>query len=561
MPILAEVHRTRQRTVFSPWRTRSTFEAVLAVAAVVAVASRRRSRWRPAGIQPEHRQIRAPAFQASLPQVRCPMRRRRTRPPCASSEGVWIATGSMGTPRSGHAAVRLLDGRVLVVGGADGVENDTSAELYDPTSGTWSATGSMLKPRGWLRGDVAARRQGARGGRRRPGCGQPGHGCRAVRPGNRDLERDGSAGLGWLRYGHAAARRQRAREGRRRLRAVRPRQLGPGPPHGRGPNSATATRPSCCPMARCSWRAATSPATTRRTRPSCTTPTRGPGPRSQACTPSARTSRPSCCPMARCSWWGPVGPTRSPPSCTTRRPGPGQPPGTWPSRALSTRSITLLADGTVLGTGTVGSRSDSLRRAVRPGHRVLDHHRVHAPAARRCPGHAAARRHRPRGRWRHADAAELYVPAGVSPPAGLPAAPQPTDRQLTGAWIATGSMGTPRSGHTAVRLLDGRVLVAGGSNEGESDMTSAELYDPESGTWSADRKHAQALRAASRPRCSTMAGCSWATRTTTRAATTRTSARRCTTRTAGPGPPPEGWSSGRTMLHDPDASPRRQSAR
>jgi hypothetical protein len=58
--------------------------------------------------------------------------------------GAWIATGSMGTPRSDHNAVRLIDGRVLVVGGGDG--NDTSAELYDPVSGTWSTTGSMLQP-------------------------------------------------------------------------------------------------------------------------------------------------------------------------------------------------------------------------------------------------------------------------------------------------------------------------------------------------------------------------------------------------------------------------------
>ena len=60
--------------------------------------------------------------------------------------GAWIATGSMGTPRTDHTAIRLLDGRVLVVGGAVGVDNDTSAELYDPTDGTWSTTGSMLKP-------------------------------------------------------------------------------------------------------------------------------------------------------------------------------------------------------------------------------------------------------------------------------------------------------------------------------------------------------------------------------------------------------------------------------
>ena len=58
--------------------------------------------------------------------------------------GFWIATGSMGAPRSGHEAVRLLDGRVLVVGGVDGDETDTSAELYDPNSGTWTATGNML---------------------------------------------------------------------------------------------------------------------------------------------------------------------------------------------------------------------------------------------------------------------------------------------------------------------------------------------------------------------------------------------------------------------------------
>jgi len=79
--------------------------------------------------------------------------------------------------------------------------------------------------------------------------------------------------------------------------------------------------------------------------------------------------------------------------------------------------------------------------------------------------------------------------AGVVAPSSEPSATAPNPSAFprsTGAWIATGTMGTPRYGHTAVRLLDGRVLVAGGSGaNNEADLTSAELYDPESGTWSA----------------------------------------------------------------------------
>src|SRR5215470_6400542 len=51
----------------------------------------------------------------------------------------------------------------------------------------------------------------------------------------------------------------------------------------------------------------------------------------------------------------------------------------------------------------------------------------------------------------------------------------------TGTWSATGSMSVARFGHTATLLTDGRVLVAGGDNSG----TSAELYNPTTGTWSA----------------------------------------------------------------------------
>ena len=73
---------------------------------------------------------------------------RPTQSAVTSTQGVWIATGTMGTPRNGHTtAVRLQNGRVLVAGGSDD-ENDTSAELYDPNKGTWSATGNMVHPYG-----------------------------------------------------------------------------------------------------------------------------------------------------------------------------------------------------------------------------------------------------------------------------------------------------------------------------------------------------------------------------------------------------------------------------
>jgi hypothetical protein len=54
--------------------------------------------------------------------------------------GTWTATGPMVTPGWSFAAARLLDGRVLVVS-ADGTA--TSADLYDPGKGSWTATGSM----------------------------------------------------------------------------------------------------------------------------------------------------------------------------------------------------------------------------------------------------------------------------------------------------------------------------------------------------------------------------------------------------------------------------------
>lgn len=62
--------------------------------------------------------------------------------------GTWTATGAMATSRSGHTATLLPDGKVLVAGGHQGgaPRGSPSSELYDPISGAWTPTGNMITP-------------------------------------------------------------------------------------------------------------------------------------------------------------------------------------------------------------------------------------------------------------------------------------------------------------------------------------------------------------------------------------------------------------------------------
>src|SRR5690349_10154949 len=65
------------------------------------------------------------------------------------ASGTFSLTGNMTTGRSYHTATVLFDGRVLITGGDDGnYEGITSAELYDPATGTFSAAGHMSEARG-----------------------------------------------------------------------------------------------------------------------------------------------------------------------------------------------------------------------------------------------------------------------------------------------------------------------------------------------------------------------------------------------------------------------------
>jgi len=60
------------------------------------------------------------------------------------ASGTFSVAGSMHVPRSGHSATLLADGRVLIEGGDNSGFPPFTAELYDPVTKTFSTTGSPL---------------------------------------------------------------------------------------------------------------------------------------------------------------------------------------------------------------------------------------------------------------------------------------------------------------------------------------------------------------------------------------------------------------------------------
>lgn len=68
-----------------------------------------------------------------------------------ADKATWVAASSMAVPRFKHAAVRLVGGEVLVVGGTSTEPSDdralASAEIYNPVADTWRTVGSMATGR------------------------------------------------------------------------------------------------------------------------------------------------------------------------------------------------------------------------------------------------------------------------------------------------------------------------------------------------------------------------------------------------------------------------------
>jgi hypothetical protein len=63
----------------------------------------------------------------------------------------WVPTGNLDWAREGHIATLLHDGTVLVHGGqlrgTDSTTTLSTAELFDPGTGTWALTGSSIYQR------------------------------------------------------------------------------------------------------------------------------------------------------------------------------------------------------------------------------------------------------------------------------------------------------------------------------------------------------------------------------------------------------------------------------
>ena len=55
----------------------------------------------------------------------------------------WTSTGNLNSAREQHTATLLPNGRVLVAGGVNNFGILNSTELYDPATGTWSGTGNL----------------------------------------------------------------------------------------------------------------------------------------------------------------------------------------------------------------------------------------------------------------------------------------------------------------------------------------------------------------------------------------------------------------------------------
>ncbi len=150
-------------------------------------------------------------------------------------------------------------------------------------------------------------------------------------------------------------------------------------------------------------------------------------------------------------------------------------PDIWPRYS---HTATLLIDGTVLVTGGFDTASAS----------VLAQAELFAPTG----ASVVATSPLTTPRYLHsatllANGGNVLVVGGIDAMGNILASAELYD-PVAGTWTPTGSLAVPRFGHIAKLMTSGpnmgKVLVMGGRNASNPTLSSAELYDPGTGTWS-----------------------------------------------------------------------------
>ena len=60
---------------------------------------------------------------------------------------VWTMAPNMNVARVSHAASLLPNGKILVTGGYNGSASLRNADIYDPSTNTWTSVANMNSPR------------------------------------------------------------------------------------------------------------------------------------------------------------------------------------------------------------------------------------------------------------------------------------------------------------------------------------------------------------------------------------------------------------------------------